>query len=159
MNNNILLYSGMGFGALGLIIIIFKKSIGKIYDKMNLTDKEKKHYKNTVVPLGGIILIIASIIMLALYFLNDEMKNHLVDFIENYKYIFPFILGIIAAGYGIFTIVIRIMKKEDKFFVKYEAMKRQYGNAAGTIIHILGYTVVPLAVGIYFIIKYFGKIF
>lgn len=149
------LYFSIVFIILGLVLIIFKNTIGKINDKMDLTDKEKMHYKNTIIPLVGIIFIIASASFFVLFLINEENKNQLINFINNYKNLFYLFSGIIILIYGIFTIIIRILKKESKFFIKYEPMKRKFGVVLGNIIHIVGYTIIPILIGFYFISKNF----
>ncbi len=59
-------------------------------------------------------------------------------------------VGSAALGYGLFTVFIRA--KHPEKFAKLEAMKKAYGEKAGVIVHVIGYTVVPVAVGIFFII-------
>lgn len=55
------------------------------------------------------------------------------------------ILGIAAVGYGLFTIYLRLTGPTK--LGKLEAMKKQWGDTAGTAIHWIGYTVMPLLVG------------
>lgn len=60
------------------------------------------------------------------------------------------VIGILAFVYGVFSIFIR-MKNPSKF-AKLDAMKKFWGEKAGTAIHFIGYTVVPIIVGIVFIV-------
>ncbi|OHD11670.1 MAG: hypothetical protein A2086_15990 [Spirochaetes bacterium GWD1_27_9] len=159
MDKIILLYFGFGFIALGSIIIIFRKFIGKLYDKMDLTDQEKNHFKNNVIPLVGIIFIVASVIFFGLYFINEDIKNKIIYYIENNKNIFLLLLATLAIGFSLFTVAIRIFKKENKFFSKYEPMRKKFGDSKGNIIHVAEYTAIPLLIGIYLILKYFKIIF
>lgn len=57
------------------------------------------------------------------------------------------IIGILALLYGLYTIYLRV-RKDSKAWGKLEKMKEAYGEKAGTIIHIISYTIVPIAVGI-----------
>ena len=60
-------------------------------------------------------------------------------------------IGTLAFVYGVFSIFIR-MKNPSKF-AKLEAMKKLWGEKAGTAVHIIGYTIVPIIVGIVFIVS------
>ncbi len=63
------------------------------------------------------------------------------------------IIGILALLYGLYTIYLR-GRKDSKAWGKLEKMKEAYGEKAGTIIHIISYTIVPIAVGIVGIAAY-----
>jgi hypothetical protein len=57
------------------------------------------------------------------------------------------IIGILALSFGIYTLITRIRKPEQ--FGKLEAMKKQYGEKAGYSIHLIAYSIVPIALGIF----------
>ena len=59
------------------------------------------------------------------------------------------IIGAAALLYGCYTAYLRI--KDPSKFSKLEAMKKFWGERAGMVVHIIGYTVVPICAGIYFI--------
>jgi hypothetical protein len=61
------------------------------------------------------------------------------------------ILGIGALGFGIYTIYVRQTSPEK--FAKLSAMKEKWGAAAGTIVHWIAYTLVPIAAGIVFLFR------
>jgi hypothetical protein len=63
------------------------------------------------------------------------------------------IIGILALLYGLYTIYLRV-RKDSKAWGKIEKMKEVYGEKAGTVIHIISYTIVPIAVGIVGIVAY-----
>jgi hypothetical protein len=63
------------------------------------------------------------------------------------------IIGILALFYGLYTIYLRV-RKDSKAWGKIEKMKEVYGEKAGTVIHIISYTIVPIAVGIVGIVAY-----
>lgn len=63
------------------------------------------------------------------------------------------IIGILALLYGLYTIYLRV-RKDSKAWGKLEKMKEVYGEKAGTVIHIIFYTIVPIAVGIVGIVAY-----
>ena len=63
------------------------------------------------------------------------------------------IIGILALLYGLYTIYLRV-RKDSKAGGKLEKMKEVYGEKAGTVIHIIFYTIVPIAVGIVGIVAY-----
>ena len=60
------------------------------------------------------------------------------------------VVGAAAFLYGIYTLITRIKTPEK--FGKLEAMKKAYGKTAGNAIHFVSYTLVPMAVGITFIV-------
>jgi hypothetical protein len=69
--------------------------------------------------------------------------------------IFTLVLGVFCVGYGIYTAFMRVKTPEK--FGKLEAMKKKFGDKAGKIIHIVSYTIIPILVGIVFIITgFFG---
>ena len=63
------------------------------------------------------------------------------------------IIGILALLYGLYTIYLRV-RKDSKAWGRLEKMKEVYGEKAGTVIHIISYTIVPIAVGIVGIVAY-----
>ena len=63
------------------------------------------------------------------------------------------IIGILALLYGLYTIYLRV-RKDSKAWGKLEKMKEVYSEKAGTVIHIISYTIVPIAVGIVGIVAY-----
>lgn len=63
------------------------------------------------------------------------------------------IIGILALLYGLYTIYLRV-RKDSKAWGKLERMKEVYGEKAGSAIHIISYTVVPIAIGIVGITAY-----
>lgn len=63
------------------------------------------------------------------------------------------IIGILALLYGLYTIYLRL-RKSSKAWGRLEKMKEAYGEKAGAIIHIIFYTIVPIAVGIIGIVAY-----
>ena len=63
------------------------------------------------------------------------------------------IIGILALLYGLYTIYLRV-SKNAKAWGKLDRMKEVYGEKAGSAIHIISYTVVPIAIGIVGITSY-----
>ena len=59
-------------------------------------------------------------------------------------------IGCVIVGYGLFSGIMRFVK--PSMFRKLEPMKARLGPAAGSVIHFIGYVVVPVMVGIYFIV-------
>lgn len=55
-------------------------------------------------------------------------------------------LGILAAGYGIFSCIMRFAK--PSMFKKLEPMKEKWGEKAGNTIHFFSYVIVPVVIGI-----------
>lgn len=62
------------------------------------------------------------------------------------------IIGVAAIIYSIVSIYFRI--KSPTIFKKMEPMKRVYGTKLGEVIHIILYTLIPLIVGIIFIVLF-----
>ena len=63
-----------------------------------------------------------------------------------------FVLAILFFGYGVFTIIMRIVKPES--LKKYFYMKNKYGNFFGFILHFTAYSLLPIILGLLLIIKY-----
>lgn len=59
---------------------------------------------------------------------------------------FNLLLGAAAILYGFYTAFARARTPEK--FAKLDAMKKQWGERAGTAVHIVAYTVVPIVVGV-----------
>ncbi len=59
---------------------------------------------------------------------------------------FNLLLGVLALGYGLYTVYVRATAPEK--YGKLAGMKKQWGDRAGTIVHVVGYTVVPILVGL-----------
>ena len=57
------------------------------------------------------------------------------------------VIGLLALGYGLFTLVARFAMPHSNLFRKLEPMRQQFGHTAGTALHWLGYTVLPLVFG------------
>jgi len=55
------------------------------------------------------------------------------------------LLGVAALGYGAYTAWARRAKPEQ--FGKLEPMKKLWGEKAGPIVHVVGYTVIPIILG------------
>ena len=56
------------------------------------------------------------------------------------------LVGVAAIGYGVYTAWARRTRPEQ--FKKLEPMKKFWGERAGPIVHVVGYTLVPIVVGI-----------
>lgn len=68
------------------------------------------------------------------------------------------LFGIVALAYGVYTLWARAAKPES--FGKLQSMQSTFGKAAGTFIHFIMYTVVPIVAGIIALILAFqGKSF
>ena len=63
------------------------------------------------------------------------------------------IFSIFILALGLFTIYLRIFKN-NKGLGKIEKMKEIYGETFGTFLHIVSYTVIPIALGIAGIVCY-----
>lgn len=61
------------------------------------------------------------------------------------------VVGVLACMYGLYTIYVRIKSPEK--MGKIDALKRFWGNIAGTIIHVIFYTIIPLVFGLLLIVS------
>lgn len=60
------------------------------------------------------------------------------------------LIGAAAILYGIYTLWARATNPQQ--FGKLEAMKKQWGPTAGNVVHIVAYSLVPIAVGVVFLL-------
>ena len=60
-------------------------------------------------------------------------------------------IGVAAIGFGLTTAYLRVTKPAA--FKKLEAMKKMWGNTAGTVVHVIAYTVIPIVAGIIFLVQ------
>ncbi len=60
------------------------------------------------------------------------------------------LIGTAATLYGTYTAWARATRPQQ--FAKLEAMKKSWGPTAGTAIHVIAYTVVPIGAGIAFVV-------
>jgi hypothetical protein len=56
------------------------------------------------------------------------------------------LIGIAAILYGLYTVYVRV--RNPSKLGKLEAMKKQRGDTAGSIIPLLAYSIMPLALGV-----------
>ncbi len=61
------------------------------------------------------------------------------------------IFGIGFILFGIYTLIMR--KKSPEKFYKLEAMKKQFGEKKGDLIHLVSYAILPITLGIVFLFK------
>lgn len=59
---------------------------------------------------------------------------------------FNLLLGVAALAYGVYTGYARTVTPEK--FAKLEAMKEQWGESTGNLVHLVAYTVLPVVVGL-----------
>ncbi|MGE0816807.1 MAG: hypothetical protein AB7O28_20295 [Vicinamibacterales bacterium] len=55
-------------------------------------------------------------------------------------------IGLAAIGYGLYTAWARRARPVQ--LKKLDAMKHTWGEAGGHVVHVIGYTVVPIVVGV-----------
>lgn len=60
------------------------------------------------------------------------------------------IVGLIFCGYGILVFGLRLQGKDEKF-KKLAPMRKAYGVKAGSLIHYIGYGLIPIGFGIWII--------
>ncbi len=63
-------------------------------------------------------------------------------------------IGIFCLGYGVLTLSARIFGW-NWMFSKKQAIEERFGASTGNLIHLIGYTVVPLAGGVIFLTAHF----
>ena len=56
------------------------------------------------------------------------------------------LIGVAAMAYGLYTAWARRAKPEQ--FKKLESMKKAWGETGGQMVHIVGYTLAPIIVGV-----------
>jgi hypothetical protein len=59
--------------------------------------------------------------------------------------------GAAMVAYGLTTLVVRQVKPGA--FRKLGPMRERYGERAGTLIHVVGYSLFPIGAGVFFVIK------
>ena len=64
---------------------------------------------------------------------------------------FNLLLGLAAIAYGLYTAYVRATTPEK--FAKLDAMRKQWGERVGTAVHIVGYTVVPILIGVALVVS------
>ena len=57
------------------------------------------------------------------------------------------VFGALALLFGAGTLVLRFVAPDSSLFSKLGPMKERFGDRAGTAIHVLAYSVMPLLVG------------
>lgn len=64
------------------------------------------------------------------------------------------ILGCACACFGLLTLGLRFMSPaiQARWLGKLATMRERFGQALGTLLHVVSYTVVPLAAGVTFIL-------
>ena len=55
-------------------------------------------------------------------------------------------LGVCALLYGLYTVYVRFT--DPTKLGKLEPMRKQWGETAGTVVHVVGYTIMPIVLGI-----------
>ena len=145
-----------GFISIGIIlfvlIVIFKKQINRFYDNMKgLPEKHAKFYKNIVVYIVPVIFILFGIFLLIAKNLDEETKQLIKYNLENNVLNFYFIGGILLILFGFTTAIIKLTDYKYKAFAKLAVMEEKYGKITGNIIHLLFYSLVPIAIGAYWL--------
>lgn len=64
------------------------------------------------------------------------------------------IIGAIALAFGLVTLTARLTGKMQSFS-KLAAMKELYGEKKGNMVHLIGYTILPLVAGAVLIVSAF----
>ena len=80
-----------------------------------------------------------------------SIKQHKMDYTN-------LAIGIFALGFGLTTLIMRFTGKTQGIG-KLEKMKQTYGEKTGNLIHFSAYTLVPIVVGIVFLIPFIAQLF
>ena len=137
---------GMTAIAFGLIwiagILLMQERINNFYQNIRgLSEKQKRHYQKVIVKLPGIFMI-----LVGLYCICISAFPNIKEATENVNW--NLIVGCFALGSGMASLMIRLLKKENKLFFKYNAMIATWGKVRGMALHIVAYTIIPLLVGL-----------
>jgi translation elongation factor EF-1beta len=60
-------------------------------------------------------------------------------------------IGVAGIAYGLFTLVMRVANPSG--FGKLDAMKERMGDALGTTVHVIAYTIMPIVFGVVMLIS------
>ena len=61
------------------------------------------------------------------------------------------LVGAAMVAFGLATVVLRQIKRAA--FRKLGPMRERFGHAPGTLIHVIAYSLLPIAAGIWFVIR------
>ena len=61
------------------------------------------------------------------------------------------VIGSLAVAYGGYTLYARMKRPEQ--FKKLTAMRKAFGNKAGPLMHLISYSILPIALGALLIIR------
>ena len=56
-------------------------------------------------------------------------------------------VGLVVAGFGAWSFVVRF--SSPLVFGRLEAMQQKLGSAAGTVLHLVAFTLLPIALGLF----------
>jgi len=148
----------IGIGIIGLIVVILlKQKINNFYDNVKgLSESHAKFYKNVVVILIPIIFILMGLYFFITQKVNDDFKRNIIEKLNLNTISVEFIFGCIILIFGLITLALRLTKQKYRIFSKLSVMEEKYGKITGNIIHILGYTVVPIILGVILIYSKIG---
>ena len=96
---------------------------------------------------GMVFLVVASIILGP----AGAPRSSSVPLGEERRMNINLLLGVAAILYGLYTAFVRARTPEK--FAKLDAMRKQWGERAGTAVHTIGYTVVPIVVGVVLVVS------
>ncbi len=143
----------VGIGLAGLILVlVFKKQINRYYDNVKgLSESHAKFYKNVAVFLVPVIFILAGGFQYLT--VNGDMQEVLMNKFTTNGLNFNIIGGLLLILFGIVTFFLRISAQKYKYFAKLKVMEERYGKNTGNVIHSLSYTIMPIVVGIYWLVR------
>ena len=61
------------------------------------------------------------------------------------------VLGLAALGYGVYMFFVR--RNAPQKIMKLQAMQRAFGERPGYIVHLIGYTVIPILFGVFALVS------
>lgn len=134
-------------GAAGAVVLLFRDRLARLYDRVEMPDVDRERYKKVVLPLGGWVLIGGAAFLgsVALIGLADPGRlRGLVQQAEGSAWLQRGI-GAIMIALGILNGVSHITGRPRP--MKLGALMTRYGTMAGRALHLLAYTLVPIAFG------------
>lgn len=133
-----------------VLIIIFKKQIHNYYNNIKWLSKDHANfYKKFVIKLIPTIFIIIGIY----WTINNQFKEKIFQSIKSYQIDYSTILWIIFIIFWIITIFLRNSPNKYKYFSKLSVWEDQYWKKTWKNMHIAYYTIIPIIIGIFIIIK------
>jgi len=140
---------GLALGAFGALVLLGRKRIGALYDRVDMPEEDRERFKRVVVPLlgwtfvafGGLILIGAA----AGHFWPESVRQLLQS--NDLERLFAW--GFVLLGVG--NVVSHVTGWPRP--MKLGAMMNTYGAVSGRILHLLAYSAMPVGLGVWMLLR------